>query len=55
MKGPRQYERAWVHIGTGSRHLLIRRNLTVPEIHRLLTAVLTSPAITTSKLLHWSS
>lgn len=30
-------------------------HLTVPEIRRLLTAVLTAPAITTATLLHWSS
>ncbi|MER6188758.1 hypothetical protein ABT190_02115 [Streptomyces cyaneofuscatus] len=30
-------------------------HLTVPEIHRLLIAVLTPPAITTAEPLHWSS
>jgi SRSO17 transposase len=32
-KGPRHYDWAWVHIGTGShRHLLIRRNRTTGEL-----------------------
>jgi SRSO17 transposase len=32
-KGPRHYDWAWIHIGTGShRHLLIRRNRTTGEL-----------------------
>lgn len=32
-KGPRYYDWAWIHIGTGvHRHLLIRRNRTTSEL-----------------------